>query len=94
MICLKMRRWSLYDNVGGKGGRVVVAGGNGAGATNFWKGATQDISAWIALSFQDHVQEDMTWGRGGTHHQPHRLGYQVQPRHVIEDQTIAKPSSS
>lgn len=39
MICLKIRRWSEKDSVGGKGGRVLVAGGSGAGATNFWNGA-------------------------------------------------------
>jgi len=39
MICLKIRLWSLNDSWG-RGGTEDVARGNGAGATNFWNGAT------------------------------------------------------
>ena len=49
MICLNIRLWSLNDNWG-RGGTEDVARGNGAGATNFWNGATyqQGFSfAWL-----------------------------------------------
>lgn len=65
MICLKMRRWSLYVSVGGRGGRVDVAGGNGAGATNFWNGA-KEVSALSRL-FSDYLVFGviMSWACSG-----------------------------